>query len=640
MSKERLFQYIREEKVTIWAGAGFSKYAGYPLAGELRDKIFAKLDPAEQSLVDNRSPLDVLTEEFVRIKHGDKTMLYEILVESFCKAPSSTEQHDLLAGIPHIKDIITTNYDPLFETAYAGRSSVIIRDQDVPDFSSSHINIIKIHGDLKYPKTVVVTKGDYAKFYNLDKGSPLWSLIIKKISTDVLLFVGYGYEDPNIWAICDHVASYLESGRKDAYLIAPGLPPHKIEFLRQKGITYLDSTVEVFLRELYENIKQNILPDFHSNTGNPETLRKFLLQHNIKVELIGEGNGFSIKSLRGVTEQLTGDFTFKLNNDTVFLDRYKSIFEDGMVDPLELDESAATDIKVHVEGLNLYGDSEIAKIVIRKNPSKILDFDLTFPGTDLEINNLKAELYDGTKRFTLIVRIHNYTLNIAGSKTGAIKNNVNFSLHNNLLHPSTKEAIEAYKFCKSLFSAELFIVHFNNGKTFNYRLPNKVAKNIKIAEGYLRYLERLRKIETQFAIRFKDFVIQGQQDEPLVQMLFRIIEGKPVPVKGNSLDMIMSRIYANTLKTLVEMQTGNNDIDINFKQLNVFELYGYRFNLVKIAVKVVAAKAINLEEVKQRKTKVINIISKTGKIYEYYTLENASATKIEEIVVDEQNMPG
>lgn len=31
MDKQKLFEYIRGEDVVIWAGAGFSKYAGYPL---------------------------------------------------------------------------------------------------------------------------------------------------------------------------------------------------------------------------------------------------------------------------------------------------------------------------------------------------------------------------------------------------------------------------------------------------------------------------------------------------------------------------------------------------------------------------------------------------------------------------------
>jgi len=43
MNKEDLFNYIRKEEVVIWAGAGFSKYAGYPLGGELKDLIFNAL---------------------------------------------------------------------------------------------------------------------------------------------------------------------------------------------------------------------------------------------------------------------------------------------------------------------------------------------------------------------------------------------------------------------------------------------------------------------------------------------------------------------------------------------------------------------------------------------------------------------
>lgn len=99
--------------------------------------IFAKLSPTEQLLADKTSPLDFLTHEVVRIKNGDKTLLYEILIENYSKAPTSTSTVSpaLIAGIQPLKDIIKTNSDTLFEIAYSGRNSVILLNQDVPQNS-------------------------------------------------------------------------------------------------------------------------------------------------------------------------------------------------------------------------------------------------------------------------------------------------------------------------------------------------------------------------------------------------------------------------------------------------------------------------------------------------------------------------
>lgn len=43
MDKHKLFEYIRGEDVVIWAGAGFSRYAGYPLGGQLCDLLYQRL---------------------------------------------------------------------------------------------------------------------------------------------------------------------------------------------------------------------------------------------------------------------------------------------------------------------------------------------------------------------------------------------------------------------------------------------------------------------------------------------------------------------------------------------------------------------------------------------------------------------
>lgn len=628
MSKKKIFEYIREEQVILWAGAGFSKYAGYPLASELKEIIFNRLNQDEKQFVDKNSSLDLLTEEFVRIKYNDKQPLYDILRENFCKAPISTEIHDLLVRIPHIKNIITTNYDPLFEIVYTGKSKTIIHDHDVPQLSTTEVNIIKIHGDLSYPETTVITKSDYAKFYNLDTSSPFWSLIISKISTNVLVFIGYGYEDPNIWAICDHVSSYLLSARKDAYLIAPSLPAHKVEFLKRKGITYLDMEAGAFFKELYENIKDNILPDFRKGSVGPETLRQFLNQHNINPKLTGCVVGYAVDSLNSVEGQLKADFNFSISTTADLQESLTAIFENGIADPLVLDEDSIIDAKLRVEGLSMFDDDEIGKIVVKKNPSAIIDFDLTFPATGFELNDLKAELYKGTKGFTIIVKIHNYTLTINGSRINNEKADVKLDLQNSLTHSNIRSGLEAYNFAKYLFSAELFIIHFKGGGAFHNGLPTPEQKYVEIADGYIKYFEHLKKIESKFAIRFKDISIKSHEEELLIRRLVRIIDGKPVILENNGIAMTMTKIYGKTIDMLEKMEYENHDMDINFNLSQVMEIHGYKFTVNKTAVKVLCARATNLEAVRHRKTKEIEIISKTGKIYEYYDLENAFVERI------------
>jgi hypothetical protein len=131
MCKEELLKCIRKEEVIFWAGAGFSKYAGYPLGSELKDYIFNNLSKADQVEVGMNLPLDDMAEAFIRFNKGIKQGLFQLLEPAFYKTPVSTTNHDLLSQIPHFRTIITTNYDRMFEQAYGDKSVKIFRDSDV-----------------------------------------------------------------------------------------------------------------------------------------------------------------------------------------------------------------------------------------------------------------------------------------------------------------------------------------------------------------------------------------------------------------------------------------------------------------------------------------------------------------------------
>ena len=68
MDKQMLFEYIRDKDVVIWAGAGFSKYAGYSLGGQLRDLLYQHLSDSKKQQANPNIPLDISTEEFVWLK--------------------------------------------------------------------------------------------------------------------------------------------------------------------------------------------------------------------------------------------------------------------------------------------------------------------------------------------------------------------------------------------------------------------------------------------------------------------------------------------------------------------------------------------------------------------------------------------
>ncbi|WP_188050776.1 hypothetical protein [Flavobacterium sp. GP15] len=107
MEKERLFELIRKEEILLFAGAGFSMYAGYPSGKDLSKTMHANLTPSQQNEIQLTSDLLQVTEDIYNIKNSNKNYLIEVLKKEFQKEPSSIKTHQLLAKIPQIKTVIT-----------------------------------------------------------------------------------------------------------------------------------------------------------------------------------------------------------------------------------------------------------------------------------------------------------------------------------------------------------------------------------------------------------------------------------------------------------------------------------------------------------------------------------------------------
>lgn len=162
---ERLITLIRNKEVVLWAGSGFSLYAGYPSGATLCDIICdaAKSENDREILSRQKATLMNIAMEFEQLYSRDE--LIGLVSTYFDKAPTvNPHAHYLCTQIPQIDTIITTNYDHLFEYAYGDKLSTIVGTQyKAPDKKS--VTLYKIHGDSSDSASVVLTSKDYAKFY-------------------------------------------------------------------------------------------------------------------------------------------------------------------------------------------------------------------------------------------------------------------------------------------------------------------------------------------------------------------------------------------------------------------------------------------------------------------------------------------
>jgi hypothetical protein len=111
--------------------------------------------------------------------------------------------HALLASLP-VSEVVTTNYDDLFERAsnVVGRPCARIPGQVV---AAGERFILKMHGCVTQPSSIVLTRGDYLRFQ--ENRSALSGIVQALMLTRHMLFVGFSFTDDNFHRIAHAVRS-------------------------------------------------------------------------------------------------------------------------------------------------------------------------------------------------------------------------------------------------------------------------------------------------------------------------------------------------------------------------------------------------------------------------------------------------
>lgn len=198
-------------RLVIFVGAGVSKNSGLPSWGQLVDSIAQKIGYDKCSLCSQRSSCKALgkcsftPEELLRIPeyfyqndHSEqKKEYYDFIASRLMPAqPSNPIDDQILRILPH--HIITTNYDHLLEECTSANVhfyQVIKTDKDMLS-SANDRYIVKMHGDIDGPSSMVLKESDYIDY---EQNHPLISTFIRSLLINhTFLFVGYSLNDYNL----------------------------------------------------------------------------------------------------------------------------------------------------------------------------------------------------------------------------------------------------------------------------------------------------------------------------------------------------------------------------------------------------------------------------------------------------------
>ncbi|RDV01889.1 SIR2 family protein [Undibacter mobilis] len=137
--------------------------------------------------------------------------------------------------------VCTTNFDFLLEKQYDMERQdnrtvypVVDEDQLSVNVGAAGTLLLKLHGDVRHPKRLVVTEADYDGFLT---NYPLIATFLSSLLiTKTAVFVGYSLEDPDFRQIWQVVASRLGKTRRMAYAILVNAKPGDIARFERRGV--------------------------------------------------------------------------------------------------------------------------------------------------------------------------------------------------------------------------------------------------------------------------------------------------------------------------------------------------------------------------------------------------------------------
>ena len=255
-----LLRGLAYENLTVVFGAGIPYEFGFPLWGQLIDKIISELDNKLND--DEKKELEeyTKTKDYLNaielLMYKDKESTIDLLENTF-RYDSFTE-YNLEDSNGHLlfslnaNSYITTNIDNSLEEVkglsgkraaniYSYKNEKDIRDKLIFHNSERDPLIVRIHGELKDHSSLIFSQTQYTDL-NKEDLFVFTQLLPSLFLTSIVIIAGYSISDPDIQLILER--SSIVKGNKDNIFFInadPKQTPHqKRMFSKRFGIRVLD----------------------------------------------------------------------------------------------------------------------------------------------------------------------------------------------------------------------------------------------------------------------------------------------------------------------------------------------------------------------------------------------------------------
>lgn len=596
---ERLIKLIREEKVSLFIGAGFSLKAGSPSVQKLKNCILNDFENDIQRKQHQHDDLQTLSDYYVEeVCQGSRQKLIYELKSLFQFIPQDMTDHQMLSQIPHFRHIFTTNYDTLLEDSYEKNDIQVVRkDQDLTELDESkHVTIYKIHGDFQDADSVIITKTDYNDFHKKSKrrNDLIWKVVESEFAQKNILFIGYSLEDDNILEIIRTVTNKLKKNHKQMFLLAPRIRSGREKELKKMHVTYLNSCATPFLEELTKEILANSSDDFKNKKITADTYSRICNMHGftpkVSISTKDKNTIEDIKALPGF--ELHQKLNFTLDKDFAKAISRFDFEKDGQIDK-EDPFPELPHIKIDKKFL-ISSEYSINNIVLEKD-FKTLFIYPSEKETSLTINIPSRNFFEmvegkayrlNDNKFVITFDCHIYKTKIVIERPQK-KSQIltfKFSFKFNESYSDNNQALLWINFIDAVFQEEEFKICEITSQTFNSENNKFNIKSNKFKE-YKEYYQNIKTIELCSCKKFRKY--NGYTEKLAYKAKLLMSYYKHIPLKITPSNDILFTIKAeNTNDLAKEAIVGkhlsiaipdDNNIEYSINNETFIIPYTYRF---------------------------------------------------------------
>jgi hypothetical protein len=259
----RIYDEMLRGSCVIFAGAGsttergrqdtknfydqIKEKSGYPTGGDAPS--FPVLMQYFCDHVDGGRHNRLITEAIARIEHFCAQGDDKWLAMSFSQS---------ITEIPYFNRFVTTNWDPFLERALDVLVPMV-EDRDLAFWDDRKRQVLKIHGCITRPYSIVATQSDYDACM---KENPLIFNKLKDLmATKTFVFVGYSMRDADFQEVWNGITAMLGQFTKLAYAVDIDAKPDTVALWKERGIELVNTSDILFVRALRGRLeKENLIP--------------------------------------------------------------------------------------------------------------------------------------------------------------------------------------------------------------------------------------------------------------------------------------------------------------------------------------------------------------------------------------------